>query len=93
MNSETPVERIRLAIAWQLKCLGVQESESMHETMLIRNGLFCGRKFECEEHQVVWFLEEDEIKFYSPIGELLKTSSAIECMQRYEAARGDRRAA
>ena len=84
MSNETPVERIRQVIAWQLGRLGVREIDSMHETMLIHNGLFCGRKFQCEEHEVVWFLEEDEIKFFSPLGELLLASSAIACIQEFE---------
>lgn len=84
MNSETPVEKAREAIAWHLQALGVKRIETMHETMLIRNGLFCGRKFECEQHQVVWFLEEDEIKFFSPVGEMLKATSALECIFAYE---------
>ena len=93
MNNETPIERIRQAIAWQLGSLGVEDPEAIHETILIRNGLFCGRKFECEDYQVVWFLEEDEIKFFSPCGEVLKNSSVIECLQRLDQARDERRAA
>jgi len=92
MNNETPVEKTRQAITWQLEGLGVQDVESMHESILIRDGLFCGRKFRCEEYQVVWFLDEDEIKFFSPVGELLKTSSAVECNRNYDQSQ-DRRAA
>ncbi|MEM8734708.1 MAG: hypothetical protein AAGG44_10825 [Planctomycetota bacterium] len=86
MENETPVEKARQAIAWQLRSLGVQDTDSMHETMLIRTGLFCGRKFQCEEHQVVWFLEEDEIKIFSPIGDLLKATSAMECIRSFDLA-------
>lgn len=77
MTKATPVEKIRLAIAEQLIQLGVPATESLHETMLIRNGLFCGRKFQSEGYEVVWFIEEDELKFFSPRGELLKATSAI----------------
>ena len=93
MNTETPVERIRQAIAWQLEHLGVQEIDSIHETILIHNGMFCGRKFECEDYQVVWFIEEDEIKFFSPVGDLLRATSAIDCLQRYDVSEQARRAA
>lgn len=81
MDSETPVERTRRAIGWQLGKLGVRNPASMHETILIHNGLFCGRKFHCEEYEVVWFLEEDEIKFFSPVGDLLKISSSADCIR------------
>lgn len=93
MMTDTPNEKIRHAIAWQLNRLGVHHVDSLHETLLIRHGLFCGRKFECEGYQVVWFLEEDEIKFFSPVGDLLKACSAGDCLQNYENAPADRRAA
>ena len=84
MTNATPVEKIRAAIAWQLSSFGAQVVESMHETILIRNGLFCGRKFQAEGHEVVWFIEEDEIKFFSPCGDLLKSTSAIACVREHE---------
>lgn len=85
MSRATPVEKIRAAIASQLCSFGAPAIESMHETMLIRNGLFCGRKFQCHGHEVVWFMEEDEIKFFSPCGDLLKSCTAISCIAEYEA--------
>ena len=75
---------MRSAIATQLQQFGVKQPSEMHETLLIRNGLFCGRKFQSEGHLVVWFIEEDEIKFFSPCGELLKSTSAIECLSMVE---------
>lgn len=80
MSSSSPVERMRSAIAAQLQQFGVQQPVDLHETLLIRNGLFCGRKFQCDGYLVVWFIEEDEIKFFSPCSELLKSSTAIECL-------------
>lgn len=85
MNATTPVERIRAAIAHQLNQLGATGTESVGESILIRNGLFCGRRFQCSGYQVVWFIEEDEIKFFSPCGDLLKSTSAIACIHEHEA--------
>lgn len=85
MNATTPVERIRLVIAQQLSQMGATGTDSVGESILIRNGLFCGRKFRCSGYQVVWFIEEDEIKFFSPCGDLLKSTSAIACIHEYEA--------
>ena len=80
MSSSSPIERMRSAIAHQLRQFGAQPKADLHETLLIRNGLFCGRKYLCDGHLVVWFIEEDEIKFFSPCGDLLKAMSAIECL-------------
>lgn len=84
MSSYTPVEKIRLVIAEQLDYLGCQAASSMAESILIRNGLFCGRKFQSAGYEVVWFIEEDELKFFSPAGELLRATSAIACIREYE---------
>ena len=85
MNAITPVEKIRLVVAQQLSQLGATGTDSVGESILIRNGLFCGRKFQCSGYHVVWFIEEDEIKFFSPCGDLLKSTSAIACIHEYEA--------
>lgn len=84
MSVTSPIERMREAISHQLHALGAQEINSIHETLLIRNGLFCGRKFECNGHTVIWFVEEDQVKFFSPCGELLKTTSAVQCLSSCE---------
>lgn len=84
MNATTPVEKIRLVVAKQLSLLGATGTDSVGESILIRDGLFCGRKFQCSGYHVVWFIEEDEIKFFSPCGELLKSTSAIACIHQYE---------
>ncbi len=95
MSTATPVEKIRMVIADQMQRLGAHDVSAIQESILIRNGLFCGRKFVCDGYQVVWFFEEDEIKFYSPCGDLLKTDSAVSCVRQYEQSDGEqpRRAA
>ena len=84
MHDATPIERMRAAVAGQLLRYGVRDATTMRESILIHNGLFCGRKFQCEGHEVVWFLEEDEIKFFGPCGDLLKSTSAIACLQELD---------
>ncbi len=96
MNTATPVEKIRLIIAEQLSSFGAQQTDSIAESILIRDGLFCGRRFQCEGYIVVWFIEEDEIKFFGPCGDLLQATSAIACIRQYEerlASQDQRRAA
>lgn len=93
MSTATPVEKIRSVIADQLRTFGVEDTDSLHESILIRNGLFCGRKFMCESYEVVWFLEEDEIKFFGPCGDLLRADSAVTCVHQYDQKQLPRRAA
>ncbi|WP_040770071.1 hypothetical protein [Novipirellula maiorica] len=42
----------------------------LSESLLIRDGFFCGRCFRTEAYRAVWFIEEDELKIYSNSGSL-----------------------
>ncbi len=76
------LERIREAIASELVRLGATDVSDMRETLLIRNGLFCGRKYQCLGFHVVWFMEENEIKFFGPTGQLLMATSLSSAWQK-----------
>lgn len=80
----TPVERVRLAVCARLSQISHCSIESMHESILIRNGLYCGRKFQSNGYEVVWFIEEDEIKFFGPCGNLLSAHSTIEFLSEFD---------
>ncbi len=74
------LERIRDAIGTELQSYGLHDVSELRETILIRNGVFCGRKFQCQGYQVVWFVEENQIKFFAPSGKLLRACTAEECI-------------
>jgi hypothetical protein len=80
------LERIRAAISGELLALGVSDLAELRETILIRDGLFCGRKFRCCGHSVVWFMEENQIKFFGPAGNLLRTASPEQCLASLDQA-------
>jgi hypothetical protein len=46
--------------------LGAGRECELSEHILIREDLYCGRRFRCGQLQAVWFIEEDEIKIYGP---------------------------
>lgn len=71
---------MRSAIANQMNSMGVSKNCELHETLLIRDGLFCGRKYQYDGYTIVWFLEEDQLKIFSPVGELISSTSAISFM-------------
>lgn len=82
--TSSPVERVRQTICLHLARLSNRSLASLHESILIRNGLYCGRKFQTEGFEVVWFIEEDEIKFFGPNGNLISADSVIGFLQAYE---------
>ena len=72
--------KIRNAIASELLSIGAGDVSDLRETILIRDGLFCGRKFQSQGYTVVWFMEENEIKFFGPTGQLLRATSPEQCL-------------
>ncbi len=72
--------KIRTAIASELLSIGAGDVSDLRETILIRDGLFCGRKFQSQGYTVVWFMEENEIKFFGPTGQLLRATSPEQCL-------------
>ncbi len=64
MGSTGRVEQIRTVIRDTFAELGGTPGAVPQESVLIRDGCFCGRRFEAGGLQAVWFAEEGEIKFY-----------------------------
>ena len=58
------IAEIRLQVAQTFARMKVSEPEQFRESILIRKGSYCGRRFEAEGAYAIWFLEEDEVKFY-----------------------------
>jgi hypothetical protein len=55
------------------------------ESILVRGGFYCGRRFRFQDYQAVWFAEEDQVKIYDPQGRLvesMKASSPPACLRQ-----------
>ncbi len=64
------------------------DPDSICESILIRDGFFCGRRFHADTLQVVWFVEEDELKIYDLDGSLqeVRSASIIDDAQQWRPA-------
>lgn len=62
---------LRIYIAESLLRFGANPSMQTSETLLIRDGSYCGQRFRRGDYQAVWFVDEDQVKFYGPNGEVL----------------------
>ena len=71
-RSASSAQRVRELVSHTLRDLGADSIDEIDETLLIRDGHYCGRKFECGEHLAIWFTEENEVKFYTEAGTVLK---------------------
>jgi hypothetical protein len=57
----------------RLEDLGAEAHAELIETILIRDGYYCGRRFECDGLSAVWFVEEGQVKFYQRDGSVVTT--------------------
>lgn len=64
----------------EIRELVLQQFSQMHagdagiqgEAVLIRGGQYCGHRYQGVGVSAVWFLEEDQIKFYDESGKLFR---------------------
>ena len=61
-------EEVRRHTRRRLEGLGANLGAELVETILIRNGYYCGRRFECDGFSAVWFVEEHELKIHDRDG-------------------------
>ena len=64
MSHAQRLHAIREVVRASFAELGADPQSPMSEHILIRDDLYCGRRFRCDRLQAVWFIEEDEIKIY-----------------------------
>lgn len=65
------LELVRQHVRATFATQGVADLEDCCETILIRDGFYCGRCFACDSHRAIWFVEEHVVKFYGADGEFL----------------------
>jgi len=71
------VERVRHTVRATMVELTHEPAEQLQETILIRDGFYCGRRFQSDHMQAIWFIEEDELKFYAVDGGVVRVSRVM----------------
>ncbi|MFO0870110.1 MAG: hypothetical protein U0935_14365 [Pirellulales bacterium] len=61
------LERLRRYVRATFEEMGA-DPQVIQETLLLRGGHYCGRRFRAGGHLAVWFCDENEVKFYAPQG-------------------------
>ncbi len=49
------------------------DTSSLCESVLIRSGFYCGRRFQFGPYHAIWFMEEDQVKIHDPSGQIVAT--------------------
>jgi len=63
-------ESVRRRVVTTFADMGLAGAGELRESILIRCGAYCGRRFDVERGHAVWFAEEDQVKFYDASGRL-----------------------
>jgi hypothetical protein len=63
---------VRRLVAGALVSHGDPEETAIEETIMIRQGAYCGRRFRAKSGYAIWFVEENQIKVFEDGGKLLK---------------------
>ncbi len=64
--------------------LGQAEDCQATEHILLRDDLYCGRRFQADGLQAIWFIEENEIKIYAKDGSVARVLSASDILSYRE---------
>jgi len=68
MHVASVTESVRRVVSQAFARLGHVEPAEIRETILIRDGYYCGRRFETDAATAVWFVEENQVKVYRADG-------------------------
>ena len=72
MRHADQLECLRATVHAHLRALENVPTDEMQETILIRDGFYCGRRFRLNNFHAVWFIEENQLKFYGPDGGIVR---------------------
>ena len=70
MPLPSSIHAVRQYVYDTFRRLGVDAAAEASESLLIRGGMYCGRRFVQGDFSAVWFAEEGELKIYCPNGEV-----------------------
>jgi hypothetical protein len=62
---------VREHVVGALVQFGLGSPDQVRESILIRHGAYCGRRFEGANGYAIWFADENQIKFFSADGRVM----------------------
>lgn len=80
------LERVRQSVKDIFISQGLEHLDEICETILIRDGFYCGRSFTAGNLRAVWFLEENVVKYFHHQRGLVFTHPACEATASPQAA-------
>jgi hypothetical protein len=65
------IAAVRHLVADALARVAGEGPDSIRESILIREGLYCGRRFETSAGYAIWFVEENQVKIFERAGRVI----------------------
>jgi len=78
MHHAQLLELVRQIVRETFASHGTDSLDDWCETILIRDGYYCGRRFTCGDLRAIWFIEENSLKIFSQEVGLLCSQSVAE---------------
>ena len=75
MHHTQTLQQVRELIGQRFQVMGVTEESQLSESILIQDGCYCGRRFSRDGVQAIWFVEEEQVKFYCREGTVVQVCS------------------
>jgi hypothetical protein len=72
MHHAQLTEAVRRRVAEAFAQTGGPPARELRETILVSGGAYCGRRFDAPNGHAIWFVEEDQLKFYHPDGSVVE---------------------
>jgi len=72
MRHVAVVEQVRQIVQRVFQELSIPTQSELEETILIRDGYYCGRRFATAGAHAIWFCEENQLKFYGENGTVMR---------------------
>ncbi len=73
MNHSQLTLHVRQRVHESFRRLAVEIDTDWRESILIQDGYYCGRRFECNGLKAIWFVEEDQVKIYDRDGSVAES--------------------
>lgn len=78
MQHAEALDAVRNAVRGHFLEQGADVDFQLKEHILLRNDVYCGRRFLAEGLQAIWFVEEDQLKLHARDGTVAKVMSSAE---------------
>ena len=86
MSTSSLADEIRRQVRHALTEQGANAAATLCESILVRGGFLCGRRFELDGFSAIWFVEERQLKYFDRAGTVVDIARAGEAFPLRRAA-------